>query len=140
MAIGHWLKNFTKWYFDPDIEGGGGDSDFHKATITLEVDTAFYAQQYMCSCFLELEGEEGIGGVFIVNDSLWFETVDKIVTNPQKAEQEVEIFKDKYALVFTTNPNEVFTVSGDAELVTVPDSGNAVKVFGDCTISTAGTR
>lgn len=24
MAIGHWLKNFTKWYFDPGAESGGG--------------------------------------------------------------------------------------------------------------------
>lgn len=29
MAIGHWLKNYMKWYFDPNCEsgeGGGGGS------------------------------------------------------------------------------------------------------------------
>ena len=24
MAIGHWLKNYMKWYFDPNCESGGG--------------------------------------------------------------------------------------------------------------------
>ena len=37
MAVGHWLKNFTKWYFNPDYEGGGGggSSDFSTATVTV---------------------------------------------------------------------------------------------------------
>lgn len=36
MAIGHWLKNFTKWYFNPEIEGGGGgSSDFSAAQVTF---------------------------------------------------------------------------------------------------------
>lgn len=41
MAIGHWLKNFTKWYFDPGAEsgggGGGGSSDFSVANVTVSV-------------------------------------------------------------------------------------------------------
>ena len=31
MAIGHWLKNFTKWYFDPGAESGGGGGQSYVA-------------------------------------------------------------------------------------------------------------
>lgn len=44
MAIGHWLKNFTKWYFNPDAEGGGGGGDgylgLHTATVNITYDTS----------------------------------------------------------------------------------------------------
>ena len=34
--MANWLKNYTKWYFDPTIEGGGGgSSDFSTANVTI---------------------------------------------------------------------------------------------------------
>lgn len=34
--MANWLKNYTKWYFDPTIEGGGGgSSDFSTAEVTV---------------------------------------------------------------------------------------------------------
>lgn len=36
MAIGHWLKNYMKWYFDPNCEsGGGGEVDPNVGTFTI---------------------------------------------------------------------------------------------------------
>lgn len=38
MAIGHWLKNYMKWYFDPNCEsgGGGGEVDPNVSAFTFD--------------------------------------------------------------------------------------------------------
>ena len=37
MAIGHWLKNFTQWYFDPGAEsGGGGGGETQQLTLIIK--------------------------------------------------------------------------------------------------------
>ena len=35
MAIGHWLKNYIKWYFDPNCESGGGGDGASEKDVSI---------------------------------------------------------------------------------------------------------
>ena len=44
MALGHWLKNYIKWYFDPNCESGGGGGDEPKRVLLYENDALDISQ------------------------------------------------------------------------------------------------
>ena len=80
------------------------------------------------------------GGCAILDGIIVIDDIRPIfVTNPNRVTFEVEILNDKYVAVATSDSSETYTVSGDAEVVNI-EGNNTVKVYGDCTISTQGSR
>lgn len=117
MAIGHWFKNFTKWYFNPDAEGGGGgSSDFSTVTVTFHMTNA---------------GDEMVASfdVVLVDGYSMSKGADVYDTEEQ---YEVVLYKGSSAISPRGN-TVIKSVSGDAEL-----SLGTAYVHGDCTVVCEG--
>ena len=59
--MANWLKNYTKWYFDPTIEGGGGSSDFSIAEVTLNytlADSTIISSERIKDVYLDYPDED----------------------------------------------------------------------------------
>lgn len=121
MAIGHWLKNFTKWYFDPDIEGGsgegGGSSDFRTAPVTV-INNA--------------SGEVTFDGALYIVEDEDFLLPNLTVTGGETITCTAVLYKNE-AHWFVSD--HVVAAVGYATTQTSPFGGTEIIITGDCTIT-----
>lgn len=119
MAIGHWFKNFTKWYFNPEIEGGGS-SDFSTAEVTVNSSTQ-YPYELLLSNYYDYEDT----GMVVPNISSG-DIGASIVLG-------VTLYKGQTMCILKPTGQSIpnVSVSGNNEQVGI----NAYIITGDCTIT-----
>lgn len=121
MAIGHWLKNFTKWYFNPEIEGGGGGSSDFSTAQAVVINNLQYDAVPLGVAHLTTVPTEA--------------TMPIITVQPVETSNiTVALYKNTALCLILAEsaPIQNVSVSGNAEFV--PDAGGVI-ITGDCTIT-----
>ena len=143
MAIGHWLKNFTKWYFDPGAEpgGGGGSSDLSTATVTVNYN--FQEQEQLPDLtFIGLDGNawndenQEMTAIFKIDDK-WNVSGSYMVPSPTGSYDREVLFlyeNNKHCTMQCDALPVTFSVTGNASVVE-GEYGQLVDITGDCTIT-----
>lgn len=131
-------------------QSGGGESDFTKVNVTMEVSGVGRDAKFGIT-FADTDGQATALMVEAVemptgeSRTFLIDYLEETVRYGSPITKEIYLYQNNYLLVSTTSVNKLedFTITGNAEVISMELDGVVqwfVKVYGNCTISVLGNK